>query len=143
MSKIRIARVAIIVLIIASMFGFALRSSLTAAAADRTEKGDKRQPEQVINDLKETGQQLKGVLESPDALLDPAKRAEIAPRAIPPMKKLVSLFDELASVDERTKPQAMEAQRKLLAMLAMMGDEESLASIDKHAGEKNGAQWKA
>jgi len=124
MSKPRIVRLIIIVLIISSMFGFALRSALTAVAADKTEKADKRQPEQVINDLKSTGQQLSAVLESPDVLLDPAKRQEVAPKAIPPIKKLVALFDELAVADERTKPQAMEAQRKLPAMLGVMGYED-------------------
>jgi len=143
MSKSRIARLVIIILIISSMFGFALRSSLTAVAADKTEKADKRQPDQVISDLRATGQQLSEVLESPEVLLDPAKRQEVAPKAIPPMKKLVSLFDDLAAADERTKPQAMEAQRKLLAMLAVMGDEGSAATITRRAAGKDGAQWKA
>src|SRR5438874_1818516 len=59
------------------------------------------------------------------------------------MKKLVALFDELAAADETTKPKAMEAQQKLLAMLGVMGDADSTATIENRASAKDGAQWKA
>jgi peroxiredoxin len=143
MSKSRIGRITIVFLLLASMLGFALRGGLTALAVDKTEKADKRTPDQVIADLQATGQQLKNVLESPEVLLDAAKRQEIAPNVIPPMKKLVSLFDELATVEERAKSQAMTAQRQLLAMLAVMGDADSAATLEKRAQGKDSAQWKA
>src|SRR5437867_750946 len=143
MSKSRITRIAIVILVIASMLGFSLRSALTVRAADTKEKADKRPAEQVITDLRTTGQQLSEVLESPQVLLDPQKRAEIAPKAIPPMKKLVALFDELANVEQSAKAQAIAAQRQLLAMLAVMGDAESIAILEKRASGKESAQWKA
>jgi thiol-disulfide isomerase/thioredoxin len=59
------------------------------------------------------------------------------------MKKLVALFDELATVEERAKSQAMSAQRQLLAMLAVMGDADSAAVLEKRAKGKDSAQWKA
>jgi len=143
MSKSRIIRISIVGLLLISMLGFSLRSAITARAADKTAKADKRTAEQVINDLRTTGQQLSEVLESPQVLLDPQKRQEIAPKAIPPMKKLVSLFDELASVEQSAKGQAMAAQRQLLAMLAVMGDAESTTTLEKRANGKESAQWKA
>src|SRR5882762_2014003 len=143
MSKSRIIRISIVGLLLISMLGFSLRSAITARAADKTAKADKRTAEQVINDLRTTGQQLSEVLESPQVLLDPQKRQEIAPKAIPPMKKLVTLFDELASVEQSAKGQAMAAQRQLLAMLAVMGDADSINTLEKRANGKDSAQWKA
>src|ERR1051325_5456334 len=99
MSKSRIARISIIILIASSMLGLSLRSAPVARAADAKERADKRPAEAVIADLRVTGQQLSEVLESPQVLLDPQKRAEIAPKVIPPMKKLVALFEELANVE--------------------------------------------
>ena len=116
-----------------SAFAISLRSALVARAADAKEKADKRPAEVVINDLRVTGQQLSEVLESPQVLLDPQKRAEIAPKAIPPMKKLVALFEELASVEQSAKGQAMAAQRQLLAMLAVLGDADSIDMLEKRA----------
>jgi thiol-disulfide isomerase/thioredoxin len=143
MSKLRIARIVIVTLVLTSMLGFSLRSALVARAADAKEKADKRTAEQVILDLRTTGQQLSEVLESPQVLLDPQKRAEIAPKAVPPMKKLVALFEELANVEQSARGQAMAAQRQLLAMLAVMGDAESTAMLEKRASGKESAQWKA
>ena len=143
MSKSRVSRIAVVILLLISMLGFSLRSAITARAADKTEKADKRTAEQVINDLRATGQQLSEVLESPQVLLDPQKRQEIAPKVIPPMKKLVALFDELASVEQSAKGQAMAAQRQLLAMLAVMGDAEATNTLEKRANGKESAQWKA
>ena|SRR5438874_2587609 len=110
MSKSRRSRIVLVVLVLISMVGFSLRSAIVARAADKTEKGEKRTADQVIGELQTTGKQLKDVLESPDVLLDPQKRQEIAPKVIPPMKKLVALFDELASVEPTAKGQAMAAK---------------------------------
>jgi thiol-disulfide isomerase/thioredoxin len=143
MSKSRITRISIIALIIASMLGFSLRSALTARAADAKGKADKRPAEQVILELRNVGQQLSEVLESPQVLLDPQKRAEIAPKAIPPMKKLVALFEELGNAEQSAKAQATAAQRQLLAMLAVLGDAESIDMLEKRANGKESAQWKA
>ena len=143
MSKSRIARISIIVLIISSMLGFSLHSALTARAADPKPKGNQRPAEQVIMELRTTGQQLSEVLESPQVLLDPQKRAEIAPKAIPPMKKLVALFEELANAEASARGSAIAAQRQLLAMLAVLGDAESIDMLEKRANGKESAQWKA
>ena len=143
MSKSRITRISIVTLLLISMIGFSLHSALTARAADTKEKTDKRTAEQVIGDIQTTGKQLKDVMESPEVLLDPQKRQEAAPKIIPPMKKLVALFEELGTVEQAAKGQATAAQRQLLAMLAVLGDADSIAMIEKRASGKESAQWKA
>jgi len=140
MSKSRLNRIAIATILLVSLIGFSLHSAIVARAADKTEK---RTADQVIADLQNTGKQLKEVLDSPEVLLDPQKRQEIAPKAIPPMKKLVALFDELASVEPTARGQAMAAQRQLLAMLAVMGDADSITMLEKRATGRESAQWKA
>src|SRR5258706_11818047 len=142
MSKPRRSRIVVVILVLISMAGFSLRSAIVARAADKTQKGEKRTADQVIAELQTTGKQLKDVLESSDVLLDPQKRQEIAPKVIPPMKKLVALFDELASVEPTAKGSAMAAQRQLLAMLAVMGDNDLMATLQKRANGKESAQWK-
>src|SRR5258706_943590 len=143
MSKPRRSRIVVVILVLISMAGFSLRSAIVARAADEQQKGKTRPADQVIAELKTTGNQLKDVLESSDVLLDPQKRQEIAPKVIPPMKKLVALFDELASVEPTAKGSAMAAQRQLLGMLAVMGDNDSMATLQKRANGKESAQWKA
>jgi thiol-disulfide isomerase/thioredoxin len=135
------SRISVIILTIASLLG--LHSAPTARGADPKPKTAQRPAEQVIADLRATGQQLSEVLESPQVLLDPQKRAEIAPKAIPPMKKLVSLFEELANAEASARGSAMAAQRQLLAMLAVLGDAESIDMLEKRANGKESAQWKA
>src|SRR5258706_12071979 len=132
----------VVILVLIAMIGFSLRSAIVAGAADKTQKGEKRTADQVIAELQTTGKQLKDVLESSDVLLDPQKRQEIAPKVIPPMKKLVALFDELASVEPTAKGSAMAAQRQLLAMLAGMGDNDSMATLQKRGNGKESAPWK-
>src|SRR5881394_1326237 len=139
MSKSRLSRIVVIVLMLISMVGFSLHSAIIARAADKSEKGEKRTADQVITELRTVGQQLSEVLESPQVLLDPQKRQDIAPKVVPPMKKLVSLFDELAVVEPTAKGQAMAAQRQLLAMLAVMGDADSTATLEKRANGKDSA----
>src|SRR5688572_21702135 len=143
MQKVRIGRLIVVSLLLLSMIGFAGVSAITAVAAQDAPRAKGRKAEDVIGDLRTTGQKLSEVLESPQQLMDADQRAKLAPKAIPHMQKLVGLFDELAAVDERTKAQAMDAQRHLLAMLAVLGDENANATLAKRGEEKDGAQWKA
>jgi thiol-disulfide isomerase/thioredoxin len=142
MSKSRIARIVVVALLLLSMVGFAGLSTLFAPAQEAP-KAKGRKADDIVSDLRTTGQKLSEVLESPQVLMDPEQRAKVAPKAIPHMQKLVALFDELAAAEERAKPQAMGAQRQLLAMLAVMGDEDANATLVKRGEEKDGAQWKA
>src|SRR5437660_688777 len=142
MSKSRLIRISLISLLLISMFGFTLRSALVLRAADTREKAEKRTADQVIADIQTTGKDVKDVLNSAELLLDPQKRQEIAPKVIPPMKKLVALFDELGAVEQAARGQAMVAQRQLLAMLAVLGDADAVNTLEKRANGRESAQWK-
>ncbi|HEX8914039.1 MAG TPA: TlpA disulfide reductase family protein [Humisphaera sp.] len=60
-----------------------------------------------------------------DALLDDARRATIAPKAIPAMRRMARLLDEYARAEPRAKEPIGHAMLELRAMMALMDDAES------------------
>ncbi len=107
--------------------------------ADTTSKpGEKTAPaaaagartaEQVQQDLGQTSQELRGVLGSPDVLLDAAKRVEAGPKAVPVLKKMLVLFEELAKVAPDQKADLAGAKLEFLTLLSVFGDAESATSL--------------
>src|SRR5438874_1466498 len=65
-----------------------------------------RPQEQIVADLQAASAELREFITSPDIFSDAKKREEIAPKAIPALKKFVATFDELATIDPMAKAQA-------------------------------------
>src|SRR4051812_42099356 len=65
--------------------------------------GGKRTMEQVQAELGEASTALRAALASPEVMLDPAKRAEAAPKCVPALKRMIGLFDELSALDPESK----------------------------------------
>jgi thiol-disulfide isomerase/thioredoxin len=100
----------------------------------------KRTPEQVEADLNATGDELKRVLANPDVLLDPAARKANAPRMIPLMKRMTALFDEMVALRPETKEQIDDARMEFTTILALYGDADAVAALDKLARTGQGVQ---
>lgn len=107
---------------------------LTARAADDAAKGDTSKPaatapagrtkEQILGDLEKTGNELRDVMTSKgtDALGDAAARKEVAPKALPLMRKYLSIFDELTAAEPRAKEQSDSVHAQYLSMMLALGD---------------------
>jgi thiol-disulfide isomerase/thioredoxin len=104
-----------------------------------------RPTEQISRDLNEARGELGDAIPDMDALLDPARRATIAGKALPPMRKIVRLLDELGQAEPTSKPQIRRGVMELRAIMAVLGDVESndyLArlTVSADAGEANAAK---
>src|SRR4051794_17714669 len=83
-----------------------------------------RSKEKVIDDLNAAIKDLREVMGSkgPAAFADEKTRKEIAPKALPAMKKYLAAFDELAEQDPNAKEQAASVHGQFLAMMTTLGD---------------------
>src|SRR2546428_5506920 len=88
----------------------------------------KRSPEEILRELQATKRQVSDALDSPDAIINPKRRAEVAPKVIAPMKKMVALFEEMGTTQRVTKEEVELAKDQLVPLLALMDDVESVAA---------------
>ena len=100
----------------------------------------KRSPQEILRELQATKRQVTEVLDSPDAIFNPKRRAEVAPKVIAPMKKLIALFEELGAIEAVTKEQVETAKEQLVQFLALMDDADTIASIEKKAASAEAAE---
>lgn len=99
-----------------------------------------RSKDDIQRDLQTTTLELRSMLSSPAVLFDEKKRAEIAPRMVPVMKKTLGLFEELAAADEVFKLNFDATRRQFLAMLSLMGDGESSELLARDAASPDAAR---
>jgi thiol-disulfide isomerase/thioredoxin len=113
-----------------------------AAAVDTppTTQSVTRTQQQIMEDLKTTGAQLRDVLGDPTSLSDPAKRAAIAPKAIPALKQMIADFDDLGVVEPMAKPQVDQAKQQFYAFLSVLGDKETTDKLQAMADSKDEAE---
>lgn len=102
-----------------------------AAAAPAAD--GKRTPEQIEADLQKASGELREVIGSPDVMLDPAKRQAAAPKAIPAIKRMSALLDEVVKVQPEAKAEIAGAQLEFLSLLNVLGDADARASLDQLA----------
>src|SRR5213594_2437291 len=86
----------------------------------------KRSPEEILRELQATKRQVSEALDSPDAIINPKRRAEVAPKVMAPMKKMVALFEEMGTTQRVTKEEVELAKDQLVPLLALMDDLESV-----------------
>ncbi len=97
--------------------------------------GAKRTPDQIQADLEKAGGELRGVLTSPDVMLDPAQRKEAAPKIIPVVKRMIASLEEVAQAQPDAKDQIGDAKLEFLTILSVFGDPDSAAALDKLAND--------
>ena len=97
------------------------------SAAPATQPGPPRSLDEIKADMDKVGREVLEAQPSMDALFDPAERAKAAQKAIPALRKMAPLVDELVAAE----PRAFPARLELTAILAMLGDEGSLRSLRK------------
>lgn len=103
-------------------------------AEDAPVATSKRTKEDVAKDMDATGKQLQELMGSEDALFDPAKRAQIAPKAVPLLHQMISLFDEQVALNPELKPAVADVRVQILSLASFMGDakaDQMLADLTK------------
>src|SRR4051812_48504984 len=64
--------------------------------------------EAIGADLQAAGEAMQKIIGSPQDLMDVKKRSEVAPKAIPAIKKFVALFDEMAQQNAGARAQSAQ-----------------------------------
>ena len=121
-------------------------NTTTAAPANAAHADPKADPkagrtqEAIMADLNTTSGELRQVLSSPKFLTDAKLRAELAPKAIPALNKMLGLFDELAVVDTNFAGQAKQVKGQFYTLAALFGDEKAEATLKTQSQSKDEAQ---
>jgi thiol-disulfide isomerase/thioredoxin len=89
--------------------------------------------EQVVRDLNTAAREVNESVSGVAVLFDPAKRKQAAPKALPVMKRMAGLIDEVVTIEPRAADQMRLVKLELEAMMALLGDAESVSSIKKTA----------
>ena len=90
--------------------------------------------EQIMMEIQTTGQELNALMSDPAALSDAARRAEIAPKAIPVLKKIRGYAEELAgNPDPRGAMISKQITEQVRFTLALLADPEATADLNNLA----------
>ena len=87
-----------------------------------------RSPQQIATEIQSVGQQLAPLFASPQDLFDPNKRKAAAPAAIPALRKMVALLDELIATRPAGASQGQE-KTQLMGLQAALGDKEAVEKL--------------
>jgi thiol-disulfide isomerase/thioredoxin len=111
--------------------GLLALSVLWPAAAARG--AGRRTPQQIAVEIQSVGQELAPLFASPQDLFDARKREAAAPKAIPTLRKMVALVEELQATRPVGTAEGQE-RAQLLALLSALGDAAAADTLEKMAG---------
>jgi thiol-disulfide isomerase/thioredoxin len=109
------------------------RPATRPAGEPAKEPAEVRSMEQVVGDLNVAAREVNQSVSGVAVLFDPAKRKEAAPKALPVMKRMSGLIDEVVAVEPRAAEQMRLVKLELEAMMALLGDPDAASSIRKTA----------
>ncbi|HZZ44396.1 MAG TPA: TlpA disulfide reductase family protein [Tepidisphaeraceae bacterium] len=89
----------------------------------------------IQKDMGEASKELMGYMSPMTKILDPAQRAEMAPKAIPVLKKMVGLMDEMSGAQPAMKEMMKTGRYQILGFEALLGDADATAELTKAAGD--------
>jgi thiol-disulfide isomerase/thioredoxin len=101
------------------------------ATRPATAAAEGRSMELIVRDLNAAAREVNESVSGVAVLFDPAKRKEAAPKALPVMKRMAGLIDEVVGVEPRAADQMRLVKLELEAMMALLGDAEAVSSIKK------------
>jgi thiol-disulfide isomerase/thioredoxin len=96
----------------------------------------KRTPQQIAEEIQSVGQQLAPLFASPQDLFDARKREAAAPKAIPTLRKMVALVEELQATRPVGTAEGQE-RAQLLALLSALGDKDAAETLKKMGESPN------
>lgn len=103
----------------------------SAGLAQTTQPG--RAPAAIAQDIQSASKELRSYASSPRDLIDPAKRAEIAPKMLPVLTKMEGLMTELGEAVPNLKPQLEKSRYQLLSMKGLLGDSAAQGQLEEAA----------
>ena len=95
-------------------------------AAGGTPAGNRAQ--QIAVEIQKVGAELAPLFASVQDLFEPAKRQAAAPKAIPALRKMIKLLDDLLATRPAGSSQGQE-KVQLMALLSALGDKDATATL--------------
>jgi hypothetical protein len=100
-----------------------------------TQKAAARDLDVIDKELKAAGEQFRTAVPNMKLLGDAKFRKENAEKALPHLKKIAALLDEIATT--QNEPSAAEARFRMLSMAVAFGDQDSAKVLTSAADSKN------
>lgn len=127
----------LVMAVLAGCAGYAQADAPTTApsqtSATPTTAPAQRSLQQIMQDINSAGQELRPIFNSPAVLTDATKRAAAAPKAVPVLKHMMALSDELSQLDDNSKMIGKQIRSQLLPVLLTFGDAQAQADATKAA----------
>jgi thiol-disulfide isomerase/thioredoxin len=114
----------------AAAFAAEPRAGEAQPAAGQAQATSKAQ--QIAAEIQAVGAELAPLFASVQDLFEPAKRQAAAPKAIPALKKMTRLLDQLASARPAGASQGQE-KVQLMALMTALGDKDAAATLNTMA----------
>ncbi len=105
--------------------GVAALALASVPVAGQTTAPAARPPDVILAEMADAQGRLKAAIGDPRALGDPARRAAVAPAAVPPLKRLIADKRELAVATAGRVAADLRFEVRLRAYLSALGDRES------------------
>ena len=96
-----------------------------------------RNPDDISKELNETKSLIADIIPSMEAVMDETKRAEMAPKALPHLRKLNRLLGEMARAMPEAADQLLDGQMEIRAIMALMDDKQSVDEIARLTASKD------
>lgn len=126
--------------ILAAALALPLTPAVLAQPAEPATTKSARGVQDVLRDIQSCSKDLATVATSPRDLLDPARRTEMGPKALPILNRFEGLMQELAGLPDvppQTKAEIAIRRYDLLSMKALLGDTAAETSLKQAAESKD------
>lgn len=123
--------------IVAAAFLLPCSPAVLAQSATPATTQTSRTMAEVARDIQNCSKELSAITSSPRDLLDPARRAELGPKALPILNRFEGLMQEFAQLHPERKQEIEIRRYQLLAMKALLGDNNAEASLKQAAESKD------
>lgn len=117
--------------------GVAVGQTTTPAKESAATTAPARTPQTVLADIRAANQELTSLIGSPLKIFDPDVRASVGPKALPVLKRMNGLFDELATVEPRSAAQLHRVKQQINMIRALYNDQEMLQDLRAGVASKN------
>lgn len=109
------------------------------AAAPTTQKLSDRMLD-LMREMNDVNTALEKALPAPGDLLNPARRTELAPTALPLVKRMLAIIEEMSQSNAHAKVQMVTMHQQYLVLAYLMGDADAETTLERASESKNPAE---
>ena len=107
------------------------------ATSGQTTAPAARSSDVILSEIESAHQQFKSAVKDPSDISDPDRRKAVAPKAIPALKTMIADFQELATIQPKTRRHADQLELQFDAFLSVLGDQPTIDHLQTLANSKD------